>query len=151
MMKIYFGVIILVMSNFVFASDGDNIKACVNAASSFAGVKLDSFSAVYEGRRIMMSKVKWPNAECEVKLGHVYNLKIDDVHVVFKEYAGKKAYVKSEEINFLHNSAIQSLKTRIAILEQNNKDVDDLLKKPNPDLDELLKSVNLTIDRALAR
>jgi hypothetical protein len=148
-MKIYVALVCAMTSIGVSASDGNNIKACVDAASNYARVKLDSFSAAYEPRRIAMSRVRWTNAECEVKLGHVHNLIIDNAHVIYKGFAGKSAFDKSNELKNLNDEAIRQLRARIVLLEQNFKDIEKQLQSPYPDLGEISSNVSSTIERAL--
>jgi hypothetical protein len=151
LLKFFSIVCVLLISNTILASDGNNIKACVDAASNYADIKLDSFSASYEARRIAMSRVKWSNAECEVKLGYVHNLNIDGVQIIHSGYAGTAALNKSKELKNLHDNAIQNLRTKIAILEQNFKDVDKTLQNPKPDLEKITVETKEIIDRALNR
>jgi len=136
--------LIVLTSSLVGASDGNNIKACVDAASSYADVKLDSFSAAYEPKRIAMSRVKWSNAECEVKLGYVQNLIIYGKSIIYNGYAGELAFKKSRELKALTDNAIQQLRSRMALLEQNSKDVDKELQSPNPNLDQITNNVKST-------
>lgn len=150
-MKKIVGSIIVLLSSGVMASDGNNIKACVDAASSYANIKLDSFSAAYEPKRIVMSRVRWSNADCEVKLGYVQNLVIDGKRVIYDGYAGEEAFKKSKELKIINENAIQQLKSRIALLEQDIKDVDKKLKSPNPNLEQITVDVRKTVERALSR
>ena len=142
-------ILLIMMSTNALADDAENIMACVHTANEYSGVKLSEFEATYEGNIFSMSKARWPDAYCEVKLGDVYNLTVNDSYIIFEGFAGKAAYELNKQLEAKTEAAITQLKSRIVLLEQRMSQVSSDLKLPRPDLVQLTKYVDEGIDKSV--
>ena len=142
-------IIPLAISASATAGDADNIQACVKRANEFAGIKLSEFDASYEGNIFSQSTAKWKNAYCEVKLSSVYNLQVNGKQVIFNGYAGKDSYDLNKALNEKTESAINQLRSRIALLEQRMGQVSTGLKTPKPDHAGLVRFIDEGIEKSL--
>jgi hypothetical protein len=140
---------IIFISTPAFAGDADNISACVLKAKEFSGVVLDPFIVKYEGNIISRSTAQWDNAFCEVKVGSVYTLQVENQSYIYKGYAGKESYDLNANFQAKTDSAINQLKSRIALLQQRADQVSVSLHKPNPDKEWLARYINEGIQKSL--
>lgn len=121
----------------VYASEADNIQACAKKSKEYAGIILDEFSASYEGNWLSASIVKWKDVRCEVKLGTVYNLTINEKNFIFERFSGKQSYELNKKLEEKTESAIKTLESRIKLLEQRMENVTLKLKEHNPNHNSL--------------
>jgi hypothetical protein len=149
MKRITLAVLMMSCSAISYAGDADNIQACVKRASDFTGLKLSEFDASYEGNIFSQSIAKWKNAYCEVKMGNVYNLQINGKQVIYNGYAGKESFDLNAALNSKTESAINQLRSRIAILEQRMGQVSAGLKMPKPDHAGLTRYVDEGIEKSI--
>lgn len=133
------------------AGDADNISACVKKAKEFSGVDLDAFNASYQGNLVSFSTAKWSNAFCEVKVGEVYTLHVNNEVLIYKGYAGKASYELNEELARRTDEAINQMNSRIALLRQRKSQVSVSLQRPKPDHEWLTRYVNEGIDKSLGK
>lgn len=148
MKKILGFAMLAIVSINVFAGTAENIQACVKNAKAFAGINLDEFSAIYEGNFVSMSTAKWKNVFCEVKLGDVYTLTVNNKEYLYKGFAGRKSYELHEELEAKTEEAIQQLKSRISLLEDRMARANVSLKMANPNHAWLAKYVSEGIEKA---
>ena len=81
------------------AGELGDVVACIKAAERFAGVTLDVSDAKYQFRFLSRCTATWPNAVCEVELGKVYNLKINDQDVIVEQFVGRDAFDLNRQLD----------------------------------------------------
>lgn len=143
--------IMLMMANsaIAYASDAENIMACVKKANEFSGVTLSEFDVSYQGNILAMSTAKWGNAHCEVKFNDVYNLQVNGNQVIFNRFAGRESYDLNKALEVKTETAINQLKSRIALLEQRMSQVSVSLKMPKPDHVWLNRYIDEGIEKSI--
>lgn len=149
MKKLLFISLVLLYAPFASAGEAENILSCVNRANEFSGVKLNEFEAVYEGKILSMSSVKWKNAFCEVKFGSVQNLQVNGMQYIYNGFAGKEAYDLNKILEGKTESAIKQLKSRISLLEQRMNQVKRNLQAPRPDAASLTRFINEGVEKSV--
>ncbi len=149
MKKLLFTSLVLLYAPFTYAGEAENILSCVNRANEFSGVKLNEFEAVYEGKILSMSSVKWKNAFCEVKFGSVHNLQVNGIQYIYYGFAGKEAYDLNRILEAKTESAINQLKSRVSLLEQRMNQVKRNLQAPRPDAASLTRYINEGVEKSV--
>lgn len=151
MKKSLIWLLLMLATNAALAGDAENISACVKKAKEFSGVDLDSFNATYKGNLVTFSTAKWSNAFCEVKLGEVYTLHVNEEVLIYKGYAGKAAYELNEEVTRKTDEAVNQMNNRIALLKQRKNQVSVSLQRPKPNLEWLTRYANQGIEKSLGK
>jgi hypothetical protein len=149
MKKLLFTSLVLLCAPFTYAGEAENILSCVNRANEFSGVKLNEFEAVYEGKILSMSSVKWKNAFCEVKFSSVHNLQVNGIQYIYYGFAGKEAYDLNRILEAKTESAINQLKSRVSLLEQRMNQVKRNLQAPRPDAASLTRYINEGVEKSV--
>jgi hypothetical protein len=149
MKKLIFTSLVLLYAPFAYAGEAENILSCVNRANEFSGVKLNEFEAVYEGKILSMSSVKWKNAFCEVKFASVHNLQVNGIQYIYYGFAGKEAYDLNKILEGKTESAINQLKSRVSLLEQRMNQVKRNLQAPRPDAASLTRYINEGVEKSV--
>jgi len=140
--------LVAAVSGAAYGGTADNISACVQKAREFAGVQLNEFDAVYKGNILSMSVATWPNAVCEVKLGSVYNLRVNGKELIVEGFAGRDSLELNSKLQGQTDQAIQQLRSRIALLEQRMDQATESLKKPKPDHSGLSAHIASGVEQA---
>jgi hypothetical protein len=135
--------------NTVYAGNAENVEACVTKAKEFAGITLDEFDASYEGNWMDFSVAKWNNVVCEVKLGDVHSLKINDEYYIYQGFAGKTSYELNDSLEKRTGDAIDKMKSRISLLKDRMDKARKQLKSVNPDHIAIEDYINKGIKKAL--
>ncbi len=148
MRKMVLAAFTMIVSTSVFAGDTENITACVRKAKEYAGVSLD-FDVTYEGNILAMSTAKWKNAECEVKLGTVFNLIVNGETLIHEQFSGKNSYDLNKALQDKTDATIKKLNLRIGLLEKTMDKASEDLKKLKPDHDAVTRNVNEAIEKSL--
>ena len=151
MNKIYFGIILIMMPTLVIAGDAENISACVNKAQKYSGVVLNDFDVSYEGNWIAMSIAKWNNAYCEVKLGEVLKLEVNEKLLVVDGFSGQDSLELNGSLQGKTDAAINRLNARIALLQQRMENVTEKLKQTKPNHKELTEYIDDGIEKAFGK
>lgn len=149
MKKTVLGLLMMAVSTFAFASDAENIAACVKKAKEFSGVILDEFDVNYKGNWLSMSIAKWSNAYCEVKVGEVYELSVNGEFVIYKGFAGKGAYELNKILQEKTDLATNKLNSRVALLRQRMEKATEELKKARPSHEELTRYIDEGIEKSI--
>lgn len=139
-------------STLAAASDADNILACAKAAHDYAGVTPDPHEAAYQGRFLAFSEATWttPAVRCEVKLGTVYNLLVNERFALREGYAGDEAWKAAERIDEVSEQAIGKLQARISLMRKARDDAKEKLRQPAPDIDATFRGFAQEGTRALS-
>ena len=148
-MRFLITLFLMAIATVVNAGDAENISACTARAKEFTGIALDPFSAKYQGKVLALSTVKWSNAYCEVKLSSVHTLQINGKDIIYKGYAGKKAYDLNTSLQTKTDSAIAQMNSRISLLKQRAEKASDSLRKPNPDFNGINQFVNEGLEKSV--
>lgn len=130
------------------AGELEDVVACVTAAERFAGVKLDVTDATYQFRFLSRCTATWPNAVCEVDLGKVYNLKINDQDVIVEQFVGRDTFDLNRQLELETKAAIDNLRSRIVVLENRQTEVTECLRDASPNFDELTSYILGGIEQA---
>lgn len=149
MLKQLLVIIVILVSTKAFAGEAENISACVKKAKEFSGVSLDPFAVKYVGNIISMSTARWGNSYCEVKLGEVFTLIVDENTLIYRGYAGKESYDLNEALQSKTQDAIRQMRSRIALLEQRASQVSVSLQRPKPNHKWLTQYVDEGIQKSL--
>lgn len=150
MKKVAVALLFVLGSGAAHAGDAENIQACIKKAAEFAGVRLSEFDVSYQGNILSMSKATWKNAYCEVKLGEVYNLKVNGKEVVYNGYAGRDSYELKKALEERTDRAIGQLNARISILEQRMSQATTSLRNAKPDHAQLSRYIDEGIAKAVS-
>ncbi len=131
-----------------YASDADNIIACIDAIKSHAGKTVDAFNVKYTDKFFNLNTAEWPEIKCEVLLGFVDGLTVDGkVYIVdgFAGFAAKKAYENMEEET---EHAVTLLESRISLLEHRLKESKRRLKLPKPKIEEIQRYISEGLNKS---
>ena len=130
------------------AGELEDVVACIKAAERLAGVTLDVVDARYQSRLFSRCTATWPNAECEVDYGKVYNLKVNGRDIVIDQFVGRETFDLNRQLETETKTAIEDLRTRIGTLEQRQREVTGCLRKDNPNLTKLAGYIRDGIEQA---
>ena len=137
------------VSTSALAGDAENIKTCVDEASS-VGVSLDPFQVSYKSSFFKPSVAEWTNVRCEVSSTGVVNLVINGKEIIYQGFRGKAAFELNQKLEREIDAAVNVLFTRAQLISAMKESSTKRLKSPNVDLTVVERDVKSYVERALS-